>query len=145
MIGPLMRNSSYYKSFYEYASHTASLEAFIKSSPYPGEDQIRALKIADYLKKNSTPADRIYLWSGDIQIYYFTDRRPPVEFLWPTNIGLAASPEKILDPSTRFIVIGRPILAPALPDFIVDGLARDYEVVMELEDTTRIYQRKSPV
>ncbi len=80
-----------------YFSHTNPQKAFpqnhaiIPRSPYK--------EVAQWIKENSQPEDRIVQWGDIIEIYYFAQRKPGLRFLWCsfyTNIysGLA-KPDKI--------------------------------------------------
>ena len=108
---------------------------------YLGPDLIRVQKVADYIKANTSTEDRIYYWSGDMQLYYLSERRCAADFIWPVDAEPTGAPAKIFSSTTKYILIGQNPYMP-VPEWLNDGLARDY-VLETVIDEQRIYRRSA--
>jgi hypothetical protein len=99
--------------------------------------------IANYIQIHSQPDDRIFIWSDEIQLYYLTQRRCAVDFIWPIFVDLAPIPggpeemqRRLFASTTKFIVIGQ----DNPPAWLVDGLTQHYSLVKTISNR-KIYQR----
>jgi len=43
------------------------------------------LDVVNYIKDNSSPDDRIFVWGDGAYLYYFSGRRPAIFHMWPKN------------------------------------------------------------
>lgn len=142
VVYPLRHTFSYYYSFMKYLTHTGSYESFLLSTAYPNKTQVCALKTAEFLKQNTQPEENVYVWSEDVQIYYLTDRKAPVDYIWPNQVGKARDPWKIFGPNTKYIVVGKPIFVSDFSDWFYENLNAMYEVVLPVDCETVIYRRR---
>ena len=80
-------------------------------------------ELAEYIKTHTSPDDFIYLWGNNVQLYYYADRVPPIDILWPDYVGATGSPERIFTDKTTYIILEN---FPPAPQWLLDGLVRQY-------------------
>lgn len=100
--------------------------------------QDRQQNIINYIKAHTTPDDFIYVWSTHLQEYYYADRLPPIDILWPEYVSALGPPERIFNPRTKYIVIDD---IKYRPQWLLDGLEQKYcldVIIMGIE----VYRRK---
>ncbi|MDP4010020.1 MAG: hypothetical protein Q8P53_03500 [Candidatus Shapirobacteria bacterium] len=68
----------YYTNFYSYAFHLDSKDKYLASF---GSDINNSYKLAQYIKNNSSPQDKIFIWSDNSNIYALSDRLPASRFI----------------------------------------------------------------
>jgi hypothetical protein len=95
--------------------------------------------ISQYLRTNTTPDDFIYIWSIYVDVYYYADRLPPVDILWPSYVSATGSPQRIFSPRTKYIVLDE-VERMHRPQWLMDGLAADYDLETTIEGRD-IYRR----
>jgi hypothetical protein len=86
--GPVMRMVTNYRAFNRWRQGPAQFYADY-SWPGAAEDFRDVLRVVDYLKRHPAPANGVYVWGNEPLIYYLSDHRPPVRFVW--NLPLIAS------------------------------------------------------
>jgi 4-amino-4-deoxy-L-arabinose transferase-like glycosyltransferase len=138
------RNGGYLAHYVRYATGQESYRDFVLNGwPYDGPTLIALQDLADYMQAHSTPDDRIYVWSDDVQLYYLADRRCAVDIIWADRLetpvmpgGLAGTQRRLLAPTTKFIVVAwdNP------PDWLRQGLAEHYELTQVIAGR-EVYQR----
>jgi 4-amino-4-deoxy-L-arabinose transferase-like glycosyltransferase len=99
--------------------------------------QDRQQAIIDYIKSHTTPDDFIYVWSVHLQEYYYADRLPPIDILWPEYVSATGPPKRIFNPRTKYIVVDD---VKERPQWLLDGLAQNYSLETTL-DGIEIYGR----
>jgi 4-amino-4-deoxy-L-arabinose transferase-like glycosyltransferase len=127
------RNYDLYRPYFSAWSGQASYEK-TKDQIY----QDRQLAIADYLKSHTTHDDFIYVWSTNLQEFYYADRLPPIDILWPEYVAATGAPQRIFDPRTKYIVVDD---IKFRPQWLLDGLEQDYYLEATINGT-EIYRRK---
>ena len=75
----------------------------------------------------------IYYWSGNVQIYYLSDRRLPFDVVWPINVDATGSPERVFNEKTKYIILGQSNRVREIPDWLREGLERDYTLEETIE------------
>jgi hypothetical protein len=132
------RNLNLMKYWARYQVGIVDFETYLVRGWYLGPDLIRIQKIADYVRANTTPDDRIYYWSGDMQVYYVSGRRCAADFIWPIDAAPTGAQAKIFSPTTEYILVGHNKYLP-VPDWLREGLARDYvlETVIDEQEFWR--------
>jgi 4-amino-4-deoxy-L-arabinose transferase-like glycosyltransferase len=98
-----------------------------------------AMPLATYIKDHTTQDDHIYVWSNSMQIYYFADRTPPIDILWPTYASATGSPQRIFSEDTKYI-LARDAGVFERPQWFIDGLAKNY-ILETTMDEYEIYRR----
>jgi hypothetical protein len=98
--------------------------------------------LAEYIKSHTTSDDFIYIWGKSVDLYYYADRLPPIDILWPVYVGATGSPDRIFDSRTKYIILEDPADAET-HQWLLDGLKTYYELETVL-DGREIYKRKSP-
>jgi 4-amino-4-deoxy-L-arabinose transferase-like glycosyltransferase len=99
----------------------------------PGQATIYQLSIGqqeelfDYVASHTTPGDFIYVWSINLQLYYYADRLPPIDIVWPSYISATGPPERIFNPRTKYIVVDNAKIF-SRPQWLLDGLEKDYRL-----------------
>ncbi|MBI2333906.1 MAG: glycosyltransferase family 39 protein, partial [Chloroflexi bacterium] len=126
----LWRNSDLYREFIP--DHPGAMTEFQTS-------QNNKKAVFEYIKANTTPGDFIYVWSINVQAYYYADRLPPIDILWPPYVSATGPPERIFDPRTKYIVVDDP-KAFARPDWLIQGLEQYYVLEATINDL-EIYRR----
>lgn len=130
----LFSNFKLYSLLFRYKTNAISYNEFVYQ--YSGNNQ---LVIADYIKKNTLSDDYIYIWSINIQAYYFADREPPIDILWPSYVSATGPPERIFDPKTKYIVVDDPTIF-SQPQWLLNGLEKYYHVETVI-GKEKIYRR----
>jgi hypothetical protein len=132
------RNYDLYKKYAVFQSQPADsrLPYFTYS-----EDQVQKLITVDYLLKHSDPSDYIYVWSTNLQEYYYADRLPPIDILWPEYISATGAPERIFGSNTTYIIVDR---VKFRPEWLDAGLAQAYTLETVVDERLEIYRRTAP-
>jgi 4-amino-4-deoxy-L-arabinose transferase-like glycosyltransferase len=137
----IQQNFNYYRHYLLYKTSAATLDDFLLDGwPEMGPKLVQLQQLADYIAQNTTPTDRIYYWSFNVQLYYLADRRAAVDFIWPEYAELIDAPEQIFAPTTKYVVIDTNING-GVPEWIWQGLAENYRLEKVLEDQ-EIYRRR---
>jgi hypothetical protein len=121
---------SFYSHYISYKLGVISRQDFILG--YPGTTGTGpaawyAEMIGQYIQAHTNPDDLIYLATNNVQSYYYADRKPPVDVLWPEYLFAFASPQQIFDPRTKYIVLDKPENLDH-PQWLMDGLHHDYHL-----------------
>ncbi len=138
------RNGGYLAHYVRYATGQESYRDFVLNGwPPDGPILVAVQDTADYVQAHSTPDDRIYIWSDDVQLYYLADRRCALDLIWPVYLespvvpgGPADMQRRLFAPTTKFIVVAwdNP------PNWLTQGLADNYKLA-ETIGGRKIYQR----
>jgi len=89
--------------------------------------QDRQLAIINYIKSHTTPDDFIYVWSINLQLYYYADRLPPIDMLGASYVSTRGHPERIFNPRTKYIVVDD-VKIFSRPQWLLDGLEQNYHL-----------------
>lgn len=97
----------YYINFLQYTSGNLSVNDY---RSFFDQDVLRDYAIAKYLNSKSTPADNIFIWGNNPQIYHLSDKLPPgrytVAYHVIQNPGATGETKKTLQKSDpKYIVI----------------------------------------
>jgi hypothetical protein len=134
-----VRNSRYYHHYVRYRLGLETHEDFVVKGVGWGDSLLRVQRLADYVRERTTPADRIYYWSGDTQIYYLADRRCAIDIIWPLYAEATGSHERIFSPRTRYVILGESNNIPR-PDWLHRQLEGEYRLERVI-DGQEIYRR----
>jgi len=96
-------------------------------------------KLFDYIKSHTTPDDFIYVWSINLQPYYYADRLPPIDILWPSYVSATGPPERIFIPRTKYIIVDDAKIF-FRPQWLLDGLKQNYHLETVI-NRMEIYRR----
>lgn len=135
-------NLDLYRNYGAYETGQITLKDFLYGYKGTGARSWNAELIAEYIAERTTPDDLIYVWSTDIQIYYFADRRWPIDIPWPVYVSATGPPERVFTPQTKYIVIDSPERL-VRPDWLLKGLARSYSLEAVIGEK-EIYRLHSP-
>lgn len=111
----------------------------LKPTIYQKYEQ-RQYLLNDYIIAHTNPDDFIYVWSTNLQEFYYADRFPPIDILWPEYVSALGPPELVFNPRTKYIVVDD---VKFRPQWLLDGLAQYYAletVIMK----TEVYRRAAP-
>lgn len=133
----LWSNYSLYNNYAMYKLSRISHEKFLQNVYSEG---LASQQISKYIKAHTQPDDFIYLWSIHIDVYYYADRLPPIDILWPSYVGATGSPTRIFNARTKYIVLDVPKNGPP-PQWLLDGLAANYELEFVI-NSSEIYRRR---
>ena len=135
-------NGTYWQQYLRYRTGAIAQAEFVAQGwPSFGPRLTRVAELADFVVAQTHPDDRLYYWSEDVQLYYLANRRPPIEMIWPIDIGATGPPQRIFAPQTRLIIIDQR-REPAPPGWFLAELAANYELVAQFDEQL-IYQRVS--
>jgi hypothetical protein len=133
-------NGQYWQQYIRYKSGEASLAEFLELGwPSFGPRLTRAANLADFVVEQTQPEERVYYWSEDVQLYYLAKRRPPIDMIWPIDIGATGPPQHVFSPQTRLIIIDQR-REPAPPDWFMVELAANYLLEAEFDEQV-VYRR----
>ena len=143
-IAYVYRNGGYLVHYARYAAGQETYRDFVLNGWPPDGPILVALQdIADYVRAHSTPDDRIYIWSDDVQLYYLADRRCALDLIWPVYLESPAVPggpadmlRRLFAPTTKFIVVAR----DNPPDWLRQGLAENYRLAQVIAGR-EVYRR----
>lgn len=101
-----------------------------------GNDFAASVYIADYIKQRTSPGDYIFQWGFEPELYFLTDRRPPVGFISSTIPEIMPDPDqavrlmidRLQATRTKYIVFQRDWAEWKGLDEIRALLAREYHV-----------------
>lgn len=122
VINFIWGNYEIYSQYATYRLGRISYDDFLRNS---SEGGYASQSVAKYIKAHTSQDDRIYIWSIYVNPYYYADRLPPVDILWPSYISATGSPTRIFGPQTKYIVLDTPERMRR-PQWLLDGLAADY-------------------
>lgn len=135
-------NIDLYSHYVSYKLDRISYRDFLYGYKGTGPRSWNAQIIADYITDHTVPDDHIYLWSTDVQLYYFSDRTPPVDILWPIYVSATGPAERIFTSQTKYIIVDMPERL-ARPEWLLDGLARSYQLETVIGEK-EVYRRQTP-
>jgi hypothetical protein len=81
----------------------------------------------DYIESHTTSNDFIYVWSINLQLYYYADRLPPIDIVWPSYISATGPPQRIFNPHTKYIIVDD-VKIFSRPQWLLDGLEQNYHL-----------------
>jgi hypothetical protein len=130
VINFIWANYEIYSLYLNYKLGRSSYESFLRSV---SEDGYASQAVAEYIQAHTNPDDFIYIWSIYVDVYYYADRTPPIDILWPSYVSATGSSERILDSRTKYIVLDKPERMDR-PQWLLDGLAINYYLETTIED-----------
>ncbi|SRR6266498_271813 len=120
----LWSNYSIYQSYAKYKLGLTSHDEFL-GDVY--KDGLAGQQISNYIHTHTQPDDFIYNWGIHVDMYYYADRLPPIDILWPAYVGATGSPTRIFNARTKYIVLDTSQRSQC-PQWLVDGLAAHYKL-----------------
>lgn len=133
-------NGQYWQQYLGYKTGVVSLDQFIALGwPSFGPRLTRVDNLADFVVEQTESEDQVYYWSEDVQLYYLANRRPPIDMIWPIDIGASGPPQRIFTSETRLIIIDQQ-REPAPSNWFMAELAANYELMAQFDDQF-IYRR----
>ncbi|RPJ27660.1 MAG: hypothetical protein EHM33_07295 [Chloroflexi bacterium] len=137
VINFIWANYDLYSPYLNYKLGRTSHESFLRNV---SADGYASQTVTEYITAHTTPNDFIYIWSIYVDVYYYADRTPPVDILWPSYVAATGSPERIFDPHTKYIILDTPQRMDR-PQWLLAGLAANYDLKTTLEGR-EIYRRR---
>ena len=125
-----------YDLYRQYIPNKSIQFAYRESAYQYSQDRQQA--IINYIKLHTTPDDFIYVWSINLQLYYYADRLPPIDILWPSYVSATGPPERIFNQRTKYIIVDD---VEKRPQWLLDGLDQNY-YLETLVERMEIYRRK---
>jgi 4-amino-4-deoxy-L-arabinose transferase-like glycosyltransferase len=129
----------YYTQFTRYKLGLSTYTEFLASVPRRGPLYVNAVQLANYLKANTTPEDRVFLWSDNVMVYYYADRRSPIDLIWPVNIQARGRFDNIFTPQTKYVIFGDNSVSPK-PAWLPEDFNQLYEYETTIGDAL-VYKR----
>jgi hypothetical protein len=140
---------AYYGNYILYKMDRITYEDFIygytgisTDMAFTGAIALDAKLVGDYLQAHTTSEDLIYLWTESVQAYYYADRKPPVDVLWPDFVHVTGpiSAERILGPRTKYVVLNNP-KKMGRPGWLASGV-QHYYYLETIIGEHEIYRRR---
>jgi hypothetical protein len=97
-------------------------------------------ELFNYITSHTTSDDFIYIWSINIQSYYYADRLPPIDILWPQYVSATGPSERIFNPRTKYIVVDD-VKIFSRPQWLLNGLDQNYRLETVINGM-EIYRRR---
>jgi 4-amino-4-deoxy-L-arabinose transferase-like glycosyltransferase len=94
---------------------------------YQSSHEDRQTAVINYIKSNTTPDDFIYVWGINMHLYYYADRLPPIDILWPSYISATGPPERIFNARTKYIIVDNAQIF-FRPQWLIDELEPNYHL-----------------
>jgi hypothetical protein len=133
-------NYQYYKHYVRYRLGQASYDEFlILGWPGIGLQLVQVQELADYLQERTAPTDRIYYWSGNVQLYYLANRRAPIETILPLYVDAFGPYQRVFVPQTKYVIVGESNNIPR-PDWLYPELAKNYRLETVIANQ-QVYRR----
>ena len=136
VVNFLWSNHGIYRDYSMYKLGKTSHDDYIQRVVVDG---FANQQISNYVKAHTDRNDFIYIWSIYVEGYYYTDRVPPIDMLWPSYVSTTGSPDRIFDERTRYIILDTPERIDR-PQWLLDGLAKNYALETVIEGR-EIYRR----
>ena len=135
------QNFNYYSLYTRYKLGEGTYRDFLLDGwpDHKGIESVRVEELVDYIQRHTVPSDRIYYWSGGVQLYYLADRRCPIDVIWPVYAKATGPYERIFVPQTKYVIVGESNNVPR-PDWLYAELAKAYELETVIRDQ-EIYRR----
>jgi hypothetical protein len=134
----LQANYVIYRDYAMYKFNQISHDDFLQDIV---EDGFASQHISRYIESHTGPNDLIYLWSNNVETYYYSDRMPPIDFLWPQYFAASGSTDQIFVPQTKYVVLDKQEKI-VRPQWLLDGLAANYELEIMIDDR-EVYRRST--
>jgi hypothetical protein len=142
LLNSALTNYSMYAHYIRYRQGIETYAQFLEKGTFEGGIYLREQALADYITERTDPDDRIYHWTDFPQIYYLADRRSPIDTIWPTQVELSGSYQRIFGEQTRYILVGSSLYLP-VPAWMQAELDKAYRLETTL-DGQAIYRRIEP-
>lgn len=130
-----------YQAYVPYKLGSISYEEFSKRILSFSIEDVQP--VATYIDLHTLPGDNIYVWSNSMQLYYFADRNPPVDILWPSYVSATGSPERVFNENTKYFAIAKDIKSFPRPQWLTAGLNQYYTLETTI-DKYELYRRVEP-
>lgn len=136
------RNWDYYSLYVQYWLGQRPYQDFVRHGwPVAGSEFVRTQKLADYVRGHTSSSDRVYYWSGAVQLYYLADRRCSIDMIWPMYVEAGGPYQRIFSQQTRYIILGESNNVPR-PDWLRAELSNEYVLETTIEGQ-QVYRRLS--
>ena len=132
-------NGIFFSHYIPYKMGTISYDEFLANVDNMGEYNL-SNTIVRYIQEHTNSDDFIYLWGEQVQLYYYTDRQPPIDILWTSYVSATGPRERIFNPRTKYIAVDDIKLRP---QWLLDGLDQNYYLEVVIEGM-EIYRRVKP-
>jgi len=101
--------ASYYLRFVKFATNQISTDEYIKTF---GDHIPRNYKVAEFVRKNSRPEDKIFVWGDSSIVYALARRLPPIKYVADYHISDFSSKEIVAEDLQK----NPPVLVIILPN-----------------------------
>jgi hypothetical protein len=128
----------YYSNFYSYALHKKSVSDY---KNYFGSQVNNTYKISEFIKNNTNPNDKIFIWGDEPYVYALSTRLPPLKYIVAYHIvdfnGYQLTMDKIKANLPKFILYYQMSNRP-FPE--LDLFIKNYYYVAKTFDNTIIFK-----
>jgi 4-amino-4-deoxy-L-arabinose transferase-like glycosyltransferase len=90
-----------------------------------GSEFLQVQQLASYIREHTQPDDRVYCWSGHVELYYLADRRCSIDMIWPKDLESRGGRGDVFDPRTRYVIVDE-IEGMPRPEWLYAGLGKDF-------------------
>ncbi len=132
----------YLGAYLQYRFGNIPEATFLQEGLTNGRAHLESLETAAYIRKNSAPDDLIFVWSDNVQIYYFADRRTPAYMLWPHYLDETAITQALAKKPLYVIVASRIVFNVPI-DFLLQEMSGDYSLETVIGEH-QVFRRTAP-
>ncbi|MBI1880614.1 MAG: hypothetical protein HYR94_20750 [Chloroflexi bacterium] len=101
----IVQNFNFYAHYIRYRVGQETYREFLQSGSPFGPQLLQLQELAGYIQQRTSPTDRIYYWSEDVQLYYLADRRYPIDVIWTLYVNATGPRERIFAPTTKYVIV----------------------------------------
>ncbi len=122
-------SSHYINGYINYRLGKIKFAQFAAYHTSMGPNNVIAQEVSTYINQNTNQDDFIFCWTELVQIYYLSNRRSPLDVIWPINVSSFGSPEQVLELNPVYIVTGPFFLYDEdIPSWLSSELENSYHL-----------------
>ncbi len=138
----IYQNFPLYYHYLRYAAGWQSYETFLSEGLPGGAGKVALYQqdLADYLYSHTESTDTIYYWSNFMELYYLTNRRSALAFIWPIYAEASGEYPHIFQ--AKYIVIGNHTIfgLAQTPKWLPAGIRENYVLETTIHEQA-LYRR----
>ena len=132
-------SSHYLNGYINYRLGKIEFTQFAAYHTSMGPNNVIAQNVSTYINQNTNPDDFIFCWTELVQIYYLSNRRSPLDVIWPINVSSFGPPERVFELKPVYIVTGPFFLYnEVIPVWLTSELENSYHLEKTFNSIKRI-------
>lgn len=127
LFNGVILSRQYFSAYLQFRLGNISEAAYLREGPTMGEAHLNSMEVAAFLRTHSNSDDLIFVWSDNVQIYYFAGRRTPADMLWPHYLDETAI-SQALSKKPLYVIVAPKIVFNVPIDFLLQEISDDYSL-----------------